>query len=104
MYVLGALLLLAALLGAVVAVIDSIFGLVKIKDLIAKIPVIGEHWALIVSILMIWLLGVYPAAGWNVFHTEERWINIVINGAIVYAAIPLKDAVIALVNKGLSRG
>ena len=102
MYVLGAFLLLAAVLGAVIAVIDSIFGLVKLKDLIAKVPVLGDHWGLVVSILMIWLISVYPAAGWGVAH-EERWINIVINGAIVYAAIPLKDAVIALVNKGLSR-
>ena len=103
MYVLGAILLLAALLGAVMAVIDSVFGLVKIKDLIAKIPLIGDHWGLIVSILMIWLINVFPAAGWGVGH-EERWINIVANGAIVYAAIPLKDAVVAMVHKGLARG
>jgi hypothetical protein len=101
MYVLGAILLLAVLLGAVVAVIDSVLGLVKVKDVIAKVPVVGDHWALGVSILMIWLLGVYPAAGWGVLHTEERWINIVLNGAIVYGAIPLKDAVVAMVNKGL---
>ena len=49
---------------------------------------------------MIWLINVFPAAGWNVFH-EERWINIVVNGAIVYGAIPLRDAVVAMVNKGL---
>lgn len=100
MYVLGAILLLAALLGAVIAVIDSILGLVKVKDLIGKIPVIGDHWGLVVSVLMIWLINVFPAAGWNVWH-EERWINIVMNGAIVYAAIPLKDAVVDLVKKGL---
>ena len=93
--------LLAVLLGAVIAVIDSVFGLLKIKDVIGKIPVIGEHWGLVVSILMIWLINVFPAAGWNVFHSEERWINIVMNGAIVYGAIPLKNAVVSLVEKGL---
>ena len=100
MYVLGAILLLAVLLVAVVAVIDSIFGLVRIKDLIAKVPVIGEHWALGVSILMIWLIDVFPAAGWGI-EPDERWLNIVINGAIVYGAIPLKNAVVSLVDKGL---
>ena len=103
MYTLGAILLLAVLLGAVIAVIDSIFGLVKIKDLIAKIPVIGEHWGLGVSILMIWAVHLSPAAGWGVWN-DKRWLDIIINGAIVYGAIPLKDAVVSLVNKGLARG
>ncbi len=102
MYTLGAILLLAAVLSVVIAFIDSIFGLVRIKDLIAKIPVVGAHWGLIISILMIWLINVFPAAGWGVAH-EERWINIVLNGALIYGAIPLKDAVVSLVNKGLSR-
>lgn len=102
MYILGAILLLAAVLSVVIAFIDSVFGLVKIKDLIAKIPVVGEHWGLIVSVLMVWLLSAFPAAGWGVAH-EERWINIVFNGALIYGAIPLKDAVVALVKKGLSR-
>ena len=100
MYVLGAILLLSVVLGAVVAVIDSVLDAVKVKDIIGKIPVIGAHWGLGISILMIWLINVFPAAGWNVFH-EERWINIVLNGAIVYGAIPLRDAVVAMVNKGL---
>ena len=102
MYVLGAILLLAVLLTAVVAVIDSIFSLAKLKDVIAKIPVVGDHWALGVSILMIWLINVYPAAGWGV-AMDHKWMNIVANGAIVYGAIPLKDAVVAMVNKGLAR-
>lgn len=102
MYVLGAILLLSALLGAVVAVIDSVLDLAKLKDTVAKIPVIGAHWALGISILMIWLIEVWPASGWGV-AMEDDWMNIVANGAIVYAAIPLKDAVVAMVNKGLAR-
>ena len=102
MYTLGAILLLAVVLSVVIAFIDSVFGLVKIKDLIAKIPVAGAHWGLAIGILMIWLINVFPAAWWGVSR-QERWINIVMNGAIVYGAIPLKDAVVALVNKGLSR-
>jgi hypothetical protein len=100
MYTLGAILLLAVLLSTVVAVIDSVFEMAKVKTLITKLPVIGAHWALIISILMVWLLKAYPAGGWGLMF-EEKWENIVANGAIVYGAIPLKDAVVAMVNKGL---
>ncbi len=100
MYVLGAILLLAVLLSAVVAVIDSVLELAKVKAVVTKLPVIGAHWGLIISILMIWLLKAYPAGGWGLVF-EEKWENIVANGAIVYGAIPLKDAVVAMVNKGL---
>ncbi|MBI4882901.1 MAG: hypothetical protein HY826_02465 [Actinobacteria bacterium] len=100
MYTLGAILLLAVLLGAVVAVIDSVLDVAKLKDVVAKIPVIGAHWGLGISILMIWLLDLAPAAGWGVWMKDD-WMNIVANGAIVYGAIPLKDAVVSMVNKGL---
>ena len=61
MYTLGALLLLAVLLGAVTAVIDSVLGVLKVSDTIRKLPVIGAHWGLGISILMIWLLDITPA-------------------------------------------
>jgi hypothetical protein len=32
---------------------------------------------------------------------QDDWMNIVANGAIVYAAIPLRDAIMSMVNKGL---
>ncbi len=100
MYTLGAILLLGVLLGIVVSVIDSVLDLAKVKDLVTKIPVVGTHWALGISILMIWLTEQYPAAGWGV-AMDEKWQNIVANGAIVFGLIPLKDAVISMVNKGL---
>jgi len=104
MYTLGAFLLLAALLGAVTAVVESVLGLLKVDAVIKKIPVVGAHWGLAVAILMVWLLGErgmgYPAGGWGV-TMDDTWLNIVANGAMVYAAVPLKDAVISMVNKGL---
>ena len=104
MYTLGAFLLLAALLGAVTAVVDSVLGLLKVDAVIKKIPVVGAHWGLAVAILMVWLLGErgmgYPAGGWGV-TMDDTWLNIVANGAMDYAAVPLKDAVISMVNKGL---
>lgn len=102
MYTLGAILLMSVVLGAVVAVIDSVLGIVKLKDTIGKIPVIGDHWGLLISCLMVWLLGesAHLAAGWGVEMGDE-WMNVIINGAVIYGAMPLKDAVISMVGKGL---
>lgn len=103
MYTLGAFLLLAALLGAVTAVIDSVLTTVNAKSAIDKIPVIGAHWGLGISILMMWLYhsndGLMPSIGWGIGTTTD-WINIVANGAMVYAAVPVLEAVINMVNKG----
>lgn len=100
MYVLGAILALTLLLQATVAVIDSVLDLVKLKPVIDKIPVIGAHWALGISMLMVWVGEFEPMSGWGVGGTKH-WQHIVINGAVVYGAIPLKDAVVNMVNKGL---
>ncbi|NBP53844.1 MAG: hypothetical protein EBU67_06050 [Actinobacteria bacterium] len=79
MYVIGQLVLLSAVLTAVLAVIDSVLGLVKLNS------TVKDTW---------------PAAGWGLVMKED-WMNIVANGAIVYAAIPLRDAIMSMVNKGL---
>ncbi len=100
MYTLGALLLLAVLLGAVTGVIDSILGIVGLDKLIKQIPVIGTHWVVLVAVLMAWLTNVNPISGWGV-EFDERWMVIVANGAVIYGMIPLKDAVVSMVNKGL---
>lgn len=100
MYTLGALLLYALLLGAVVAVIDSVLQLVGLHGVIAKLPVIGAHWSLIISILMVWLIDANPIAGWGISFTDD-WMTYVANGAIILGMIPLKDAVVNMVNKGL---
>ncbi|MSO60083.1 MAG: hypothetical protein EXQ63_07130 [Ilumatobacteraceae bacterium] len=100
MYTLGALLLLAVLLGAVTGVIDSVLGIVGADKLIKQIPVIGAHWGILVAILMAWLTDTNPISGWGV-DFSERWMVIVANGAIIYGMTPLKDAVVSMVNKGL---
>jgi hypothetical protein len=51
---------------------------------------------------MVWLTHYQPANGWfdeGAFHSEWMWV--VANGAIIYGMIPVKDAVISMVNKGL---
>ena len=104
MYVIGQLVLLSAVLTAALAVIDSVLGLVKLNHTLKNLPVIGSvigtHWGLGISILMVWWIDTWPAAGWGLVMKED-WMNIVANGAIVYAAIPLRDAIMSMVNKGL---
>jgi len=100
MYVIGQLILLSAVLSAALAVIDSVLGLLKVDSTVKALPLIGAHWGLGISILMVWWINIMPAAGWGL-STKNDWMNIVVNGAIVYAAIPLRDAIINMVNKGL---
>ena len=100
MYVIGVILLMSALLGAVVSVFDSALEFLQIKKYTDKLPIIAEHWGLGISILMVWVLNTHPAEGWGLLPNHE-WLSILANGAIIYAAIPLKDAVINMVNKGL---
>jgi len=99
-YVLGGILALTLLLQAAIAVIDSVLDLVKLKPVIDKIPIVGAHWGLGISMLMVWVAELEPVAGWGIGGTEH-WQHIVINGAVIYGAIPLKDAVVNMVNKGL---
>lgn len=102
MYTLGALLLLAVLLGAVTHVIDSVLRTVGLSGTIGKIPIIGANWGLVVSILMMWLLDFNAIAKWVPASNDwDKWLIIVVNGAIIFGMIPVKDAVISMVNRGL---
>jgi hypothetical protein len=106
MYTLGYLLLAALLLGAVTTVVDSVLGTVQLSGIIKKIPIIGSNWGLIVAIAMCWVLKMTPADGWlpqkdgvvSVF--TDDWMKYCVNGAIVMGMIPVKDAVISMINKG----
>ena len=99
MYTLGYLLLAALLLGAVTTVVDSVLGTVQLSGIIKKIPIIGSNWGLIVAIAMCWLLKMTPASGWGMSFDQD-WQTYCANGAIVAGMIPVKDAVISMVNKG----
>ena len=99
MYTLGYLLLAALLLGAVTTVVDSVLGTVQLSGIIKKIPIVGSNWGLIVAIAMCWLLKMTPASGWGMAFDQD-WQTYCANGAIVAGMIPVKDAVISMVNKG----
>ena len=81
MYVLGAILALTLVLQAVTAVIDSVLDLVKLKPVINKIPIIGAHWGLGVSLVMVWVAKLEPLNNW-VAIKDQHWLHIVINGAV----------------------
>ena len=99
MYTLGYLLLAALLLGAVTTVVDSVLGTIQLSGIIKKIPIIGSNWGLIVAIAMCWFLKMTPASGWGMTFDQD-WQTYCANGAIVMGMIPVKDAVISMVNKG----
>jgi hypothetical protein len=103
MYVLGALLLLAVLLGAVTHVVNSIFSTFGLSASIGKIPIIGANWSLVISVLMMWLLDINVIGGWvpQPMDGWDKWIIVVANGAVVFGMVPVKDAVISMVNRGL---
>ena len=100
MYTLGYLLLAAALLGAVTTVVDSVLGTIQLSGIIRKIPIIGSNWNLIVAIAMVWVLDMNPISGWGLSFSDD-WMTYCANGAIILGMIPLKDAVISMVNRGL---
>ena len=101
MYTLGYLLLAALLLGAVMTVVDSVLGTVQLSGIIKKIPIVGTNWNLIVAIAMMAVIDIDVVGGWGVGSDSwDQWMVIVANGAIIYSIIPLKDAIISMVNKG----
>lgn len=100
MHTLGALLLLSLVLGAAIAVIDSVLGAIGLKDTIAKLPIIGANWSLLIAIGMAYLCKLDVISGWGVTF-DKTWMVRVANAAIILGMIPLKDAVINMVNKGL---
>jgi hypothetical protein len=101
MYTVAILIVMAVLLEAVMTVLNSVLNTVGLGDTIKKLPIIGANLALGISILVVWLLKVYPL---NYFLNElwaEDWKNIVVNGAVICGMIPLKDAVFGAISKGM---
>ena len=98
---LGALVLLSMLLGAVITVVDSVLSTIQASGIIKKIPIVGTNWNLIVAIAMMAVIDIDVVGGWGVgSDSGDQWMVIVANGAIIYSIIPLKDAIISMVNKG----
>lgn len=101
MYTLGSLILLAILLGAVMPVFHSVTKTLKLDKIINSIPVLGDHVTLAVSILLVWALNVSVVSTMT-GSIRETWMRICVDGCIVYGMVPVKDAIVSFISRGLS--
>ena len=101
MYTLGSLILLSILLGAVMPVFHSVTSTLKIDSIINKIPVVGAHITLGVSILLVWGLDLSIVSTMT-GNMRESWMTICVDGCIVYGMIPVKDAIVSFISRGLT--
>lgn len=101
MYTLGSLILMAILLGAVMPVFNSLTHTLKLDTIIRRIPIIGAHTALAISILLVWALDVTFVTAWT-GDMRSSWMTICVDGCIVYGMVPVKDAIVSFISRGLS--
>jgi hypothetical protein len=101
MYTLGSLILMAILLGAVMPVFDSLTRTLKLDKVLAALPIIGGHITLAVSIMLVWALNVHIVTGW-VGDMRSTWMTICVDGCIVYGMVPVKDAIVTFISRGLT--
>ncbi len=99
MYAVTALVLLAIALGGVMTVIDSVLETVGL-GVVRKIPVVGPNLELGVAILLVWLLDVSLTESYT-GPMRDTWIQIVIDGVVVFGMVPVKDAIVSAIDKGL---
>lgn len=100
MYVLAAFVLLAITLGAVMAVVDQALGSLNLAEPIKKIPIAGENLSVGVAILMVWLLDIRLLENYT-GEMRSTWIHIVMDGLVLVGMIPVKDAVVSAISKGV---
>jgi len=99
MYTIAALLVMAIALGGVMAILNSIIetaGLTAIRNL----PVIGGHLDAAAAVGLVWLLDIHLVATFTGGMRDE-WMSWVIDGVVIYGMIPVKDAVVSAIGKGL---
>lgn len=101
MYTIGSLILLAILLGAVMPVFHSITSTLKIDTIINRLPIVKDHITLAVSILLVWALNISIVSAMT-GSMRESWMTIVVDGCIVYGMVPVKDAIVQFISRGLS--
>lgn len=100
MYTVAALIVMAIALGGVTAILDSVLDLAGASETVRKLPLIGGHLDVAVAIGMVWLLDIDLV---TVFTGEMRssCMSWVINGVVIFGMIPVKDAVVGAIAKGM---
>ena len=101
MYTIGSLILLAILLGAVMPVLETVLSTFKLDSLVKKLPIISTHLTLGVSILLVWALDINIVTSLT-GGMREQWMHVVVDGAIVYGMVPVKDAIVTFISRGLT--
>lgn len=101
MYTLGSLILLSILLGAVMPVFNSVTRTLKIDRIISRIPILGAHVTLAVSIALVWALDLSIVSHMT-GTMRESWMTIAVDGCIVYGMVPVKDAIVSFISRGLT--
>lgn len=101
MYTLGSLILMAILLGAVMPVFNTVTHTLKLDKIIKSLPVIGAHTALAVSILLVWALNAHFVTAWT-GELRSTWMTVCVDGCIVYGMVPVKDAIVQFISRGLT--
>lgn len=101
MYTLGSFILLAILLGAVMPVFNAVTHTLRVDTLISRLPVVGAHTTLAVSILLVWGLDISVVTAW-IGDMRSDWMTICVDGCIVYGMVPVKDAIVSFISRGLS--
>jgi hypothetical protein len=88
---------MAILLGAVMPVFNSLTHTLKLDTIIRRIPIIGAHTALAISILLV----VTFVSAWT-GDMRSSWMTICVDGCIVYGMVPVKDAIVSFISRGLT--
>lgn len=101
MYTLGSLILLAILLGAVMPVFNTVTHTLKLDTILGRLPIIGAHVTLGVSMLLVWALDLQIVTAWT-GTMRESWMTIIVDGCIVYGMVPVKDAIVSFISRGLT--
>lgn len=100
MYTLGAFVLLAIALGVVMTVVDGILDMLKASDAVGKIPIVGANLTVAVSIGLIWVLDISIIQNFT-GDMRATWVHIVVDGVLVAGMIPVKNAVVSAIEKGM---
>ncbi len=100
MYTVAALLVMAIALGGVLVVVNSVLDFLRVNDILRGLPLVGGLVDAGIAVLLIWVLDIQLT---EVFTgaMRETWIQVVIDGLVIYGMVPVKDAVVNAINKGL---
>jgi len=101
MYTVAALLVMAIALGGVMAILDSVLDLAGASETVRKLPLVGGHLDVAVAIGMVWLLNIHIVNSFIPMPMREEWMSFVINGIVIVGMIPVKDAVVGAIGKGM---